>query len=182
MNNKSTIAAFLLTVGGVLASALFAPSLAMSAEAIAAQQIQPAERNKQIVDEAFDRWEKGNGRFFDEVLASDVVWTINGSGPSAGTFEGRANFIGRAVRPFASRLSTPVRPIARKVWAQGDDVIINWEGEGVARDGLPYRNSYVWILRMQGGRAVEVSAYLDLVPYDDVLRRIPAPEAQEERS
>lgn len=182
MSNKSITAAFILTVGDVFASALSVSTFAMSAETNSPQQVQLAERNRQIVNDAFDRWGKGNGRFFDEVLASDVVWTINGSGPSAGTFEGRANFIAGAVQPFVSRLSTPVRPIEWKVWAQGDDVIINWEGEGEARDGLPYGNSYVWILRMQGGRAVEVSAYLDLVPYDDVLRRIPAPELQEERT
>jgi uncharacterized protein len=44
----------------------------------------------------------------------------------------------------------------------------------VAKDGKPYRNSYLWIFRMQGGRAIEVTAYLDLAPYDDVLRRVPA--------
>ncbi|MHC2636511.1 ketosteroid isomerase-like protein [Bradyrhizobium liaoningense] len=30
-------------------------------------------------------------------------------------------------------------------------------------------------MRMQDGKAAEVTAYLDLVPYDDVLRRIPSP-------
>lgn len=146
------------------------------AEAMAAQEASHT-RNKRIVDAAFDRWTAGGSSFFDEVLAPDVVWTIEGSGPSAGTFKGRDVFVERAVRPFTSRLSTTVRPVSRQVWADGDHVIINWEGEGVARDGAAYRNSYVWIFRMEGGKAVEVKAFLDLAPYDDVLRRIP-PSAQ----
>jgi hypothetical protein len=29
---------------------------------------------------------------------------------------------------------------------------------------------------MRNGKAVEVNAFLDLAPYDDVLRRIPEPD------
>lgn len=57
-------------------------------------------------------------------------------------------------------------------------MIVNWEGAGTAQDGQPYANSYAWILRMQDGQAVEVTAFLDLVPYDDVLRRIPTPRPE----
>lgn len=39
---------------------------------------------------------------------------------------------------------------------------------------MPYRNSYVWIFRMAGQRATEVIAFLDLIPYDDVLQRVSA--------
>jgi ketosteroid isomerase-like protein len=136
-----------------------------------------SQRNKQIVAAAFDRWTAGGSDFFNEMLSANVVWTIEGTGPSAGTYQGRDELIARAVRPLASRLSTPVRPVSKRIWADGDHVIINWAGEGVARDGRPYRNSYVWIFRMAGGKAAEVNAFLDLTAYDDVLRRIPAADA-----
>lgn len=58
------------------------------------------------------------------------------------------------------------------IWAEGDDVVVHWDGTATAADGAPYRNSYVWIMRMQNLQAVEVTAFLDLVPYDDVIRRI----------
>lgn len=133
------------------------------------------EANKLIVTDAFDRWAAGGTTFFNDLLHEDVVWRIKGSGPSAGEFRGRDVFLDRAVRPFASRLSTPVRPTTVRIFADGDHVIAHWEGSGVARDGRPYANSYAWILLMQDGKAAEVTAYLDLAPYDDVLRRIPAP-------
>ena len=131
-------------------------------------------RNENIIRQAFSRWAAGGTAFFDEVLTPDVVWTIKGSGPSAGVFRGRRNFIARAVTPFASRLSQGVRPTVHNVWSKGDTVAVHWDGEATARDGRPYRNSYVWIFRMRGDQAAEVTAYLDLVPYDDVLRRVPA--------
>jgi len=68
-----------------------------------------------------------------------------------------------------------VRPVSKRIWADGEHVIIHWEGEAVARDGKPYRNRYAWIFRMAGGRAIEATAFLDLAPYDDVIRRIPEP-------
>ena len=132
--------------------------------------------NKQVVAEAFHRWAAGGTSFFNDVLAENVVWRIKGSSPSAGEFRGRQAFLEQAVRPFATRLSTFVRPTSVRVWADGDHVIAQWDGSGVARDGKGYSNSYAWIFRMHDGKATEVTAFLDLVPYDDVLRRIPAPQ------
>ena len=136
------------------------------------------DNNKRVVAEAFDRWAAGGTSFFNDVLAENVVWKIEGSTRSAGEFHGRDSFLDRAVRPFAMRLSTPVRPTVVRVWADGDHVIAHWQGSGVARDGRGYSNSYAWIFRMHDGKATEVTAFLDLAPYDDVLQRIPAPQQQ----
>ncbi|TQU22141.1 ketosteroid isomerase, partial [Xanthomonas perforans] len=46
-----------------------------------------------------------------------------------------------------------------------------WEGVATLRDGGSYRNRYAWIMRMAGGKAVEVNAFLDLPVYDAVLQR-----------
>lgn len=159
--------------GCVTAVIFTASSLTTAAPCGQASSVQ--DDNKRIVIDAFDRWAQGGTTFFNDLLHDDVVWRIKGSGPSAGEFRSRDVFVDRAVRPFASRLSTPVRPTAVKIFADGDHVIAHWEGSGVARDGRPYANSYAWILLMQDGKAAEVTAYLDLSPYDDVLRRIPLP-------
>lgn len=132
------------------------------------------QRNKESVGKAFAAWAAGGQTFFDDMLAPDVVWTIKGSGPSAGVHRGKQALIEGAVKPLSTRLQRQIRPTIRNLWADGDRVIIEWDGEAVANDGKPYRNSYLWIFRMRGGRATEVTAYLDLAPYDDVLRRVPA--------
>ena len=131
------------------------------------------ERNRQFIAQAFNQWAQGGRTFFTDVLAPDVIWTIKGTSPSAGTYRGRDDFLKRAVQPFAKRLASPVRPTVTDIWAEGDDVVVHWDGTATAADGAPYRNSYVWIMRMRNLQAVEVTAFLDLVPYDDVIRRIP---------
>ena len=140
----------------------------------ASQQMQE-QRNREAVAAAFDRWAAGGSGFFEEILSPDVVWTIPGTSPAAGTYNGRDDFIARAVAPFARRLSAGVKPSVRNIWADGDHVIIHWDGAGTARDGQPYRNSYAWIFRMKDGKAAEVTAFLDLAPYDAVMRRVPLP-------
>lgn len=161
----------------VLASAAFIQPPAMAGDPPPTVKTDAAEtaRNRQAVAAAFDRWAAGGSDFFAEMLAPDVVWTIAGSSASSGTYRGLEDFRTRAVLPFTSRLRTPVRPTSRTVWADGDHVITHWLGEAVAGDGLPYRNRYVWIFRMCDGKAVEVTAFLDLAPYEDVIRRVPAP-------
>jgi uncharacterized protein len=137
------------------------------------------EHNRQFIAQAFEQWSKGGRTFFQDVLTPDVVWTIKGTSPAAGTYRSRQDFLDGAVKPFADRMATAVRPSVRNLWAEGDHVIVYWDGDGTAADGEPYHNSYVWIFRMVNQRAVEVVAFLDLVPYDAVVTRVPAAKSGE---
>jgi ketosteroid isomerase-like protein len=141
--------------------------------ALAKPDAATTERNKQFITQAFQHWAEGGGTFFQDVLSPDVVWTIKGTSPTAGTYRGRDVFIEQAVAPFAARLSSFVKPTVNDIWADGNDVVVYWDGAGVAADGAPYNNSFVWIFRMQDLRATEVIAFLDLTQYDAVIKRIP---------
>jgi len=162
--------------GTVLLGLTAAPTNAQTSEQ-SAISVAPSstDRNRQIIQDGFHRWATEGVSLFGDILSPDIVWTIEGSGPSAWVFRGRDEFVERAVRPFQSRLSRPVRPVSHSIWADGDHVIVYWKGEGTARDGQSYHNAYAWIFHMRDGKAVEVTAFLDLVPYDAVLNRVPAP-------
>lgn len=141
------------------------PVLAKSDDAITQQ-------NKQFIAQAFQQWADGGGTFFHDVLSTDVVWTIKGTGPAARTYHGRNEFLQQAVAPFAARLSSFVKPTVNNIWAEGNNVIVYWGSAGLAKDGKPYNNSFVWIFKMEQMRAVEVIAFLDLTQYEDVINRI----------
>ncbi len=166
---------FRLTLVGwtVIAMTVLWPQMAT-----ASTNVETAARNKRVVIEAFDRWAAGGTTFFTDLLAPEVVWTVEGSGANAGTHYGRDALMDRAVRPLAARLSEPIKPVSTRVWTDGDHVIVNWDGVARARDGLAYTNRYVWIMRMQDGKAIEVNAFLDLARFDDVLRRVPSATPQ----
>lgn len=135
-----------------------------------------ATQNKAIVREAFDGWRDG-GNIFTELLAPDVVWTIHGSGPTAGTYHGLEDLVDRALAPLVTRLTGPVVPEVHDIFADGDTVIVRFDGSATTTSGAPYRNQFVWIFRMSEGSVVEAEGFLDLVAYQEVVENN-APRAQ----
>lgn len=131
-------------------------------------------RNAAAVRQAFEEWRAG-GSVFD-LLAPDVVWTIHGSGPVAGTYRGVDDFLERASAPLVSRLATPITPNVHHVSAADDRVIIRFDGVATTTSGTPYRNQFVWIFRMEDGTVVEAEAFLDLVAYQEVVDNNPPRE------
>nr|WP_234896479.1 nuclear transport factor 2 family protein [Sinorhizobium meliloti] len=99
-------------------------------------------QNRATVRAAFEKWRAG-GNIFAELLAPDVVWTIHGSGPVGGTYRGVEDFVELASTPLISRLATPLVPRVHHVWADGDTVIIRFDGSATTTSGAPYRNKFV---------------------------------------
>jgi uncharacterized protein len=126
-------------------------------------------QNEEIVRNAFDTWTEGT-YIFDQILAPDVVWTIHGSGPVAGTYTSMEDFVKRASVPLVSRLATPLIPEVHDLWAIGDTVIIRFDGSATTTSGAPYVNQFVWIFRMENGLVTEAEAFLDLMAYEEVVK------------
>ncbi len=129
--------------------------------------------NKQLIQRAFDQWAAGTGNFFD-LLADDVQWTITGSSVYSKTYSGKQQFLAEAAAPLTVRLATPLVPTVRNLYADGDVVVAVWDGVATAKDGQPYRNTYCWAMTLKTDRITHATAFLDLIPYLDVLRRVPA--------
>lgn len=125
-------------------------------------------QNKTIVRQAFEKWRAG-GNLFAELLARDVIWTIHGSDPVAGTYRSVEDFVARASAPLINRLATPLVPEVHNIWADGDMVIVRFDGSATTNSGAPYNNQFVWIFRMKNGSVVEAEAFLDLTAYRKVV-------------
>ena len=131
-----------------------------------------AEQNKKIVRDCFDAWSQGTGGPFD-LLADDAVWTIEGRSIAAKTYVGRKAFINDVVRPMNARIRDRLKPKVRSICADGDTVVIFFDGEATARDGKPYTNTYFWQFEMQGGKVVRASAMYDSIAFNDLWTRVP---------
>jgi uncharacterized protein len=139
------------------------------ADAQATQMIE--QRNKATVQQSFDQWRNGTGSVFD-LLAPDVTWTITGTGATAGTYRSRQALLDQVVSPTSARLSTPIVPTVRGIWADGDMVIVLWDGEATARDGRAYRNTYTWYFRMKDDQVIEAIAFLDMSKFTELWTRV----------
>lgn len=132
------------------------------------QQASAEAQNKAIVRQAFEKWRAG-GNVFAELLAPDIVWTIHGSGPVAGTYRSLNDFVERASAPLVTRLATPITPDVQSILADGDLVSVRFNGSATTTSGAPYRNQFVWLFRMKDGLVVEAEAFLDLAAYQQVV-------------
>ena len=57
--------------------------------------------------------------------------------------------------------------------SEGDQVVVFFDAEGVARDQIPYRNTYAWFLTLYAGQIVRASAFFDSIAFNDLWERVP---------
>jgi ketosteroid isomerase-like protein len=135
------------------------------------------EANRETIRRAFAAWQE-RGAPIADVFAPDMVWRVEGHSRAAGEYADRQDFIDRVLTPFGARFARsdePFRPVAiRSVHADGDTVIVLWDGRGVANDGEPYTNSYAWFMRMREGLVVDGTAFFDSIHFDELWERVPA--------
>lgn len=134
-----------------------------------------AATNKAIVEQSFDAWRNGTGSPFD-LLAENATWTIVGKSVASKAYESREAFMREVIRPFNARMSVPLKPEMRQLYADGDTVIAFFDAHGTARDGQPYANTYAWFLTMRDEKIVKAFAFFDSVDFNEFWARVvPAP-------
>ena len=51
-------------------------------------------------------------------------------------------------------------------------MIVIWDGRGIASDGRPYENSYAWIMKLDGGKVIDGTAFYDSISFNDLWVRV----------
>ncbi|MCS4241427.1 ketosteroid isomerase-like protein [Rhizobium sp. BIGb0125] len=155
----------------IIATLAFAASSA-HANAGTAVSTDVTARNETIVKQAFEDWAERGGAF-TRVVSPDVEWTVRGSGPYSRTYSGLDSFVNDASAPVLSRLSTPLKPVVKKIWAVDDDVIVRFDASATTTTNDTYSNEYLWILTMKDGLVVKSEAFLDMGLYQDLVDGAP---------
>jgi len=117
--------------------------------------------NKAIIQRVFDELAAGNGRPFIDALGEDILWRIIGSTDWSGTWEGKAAVRERLLEPLFAQFATRYRNMAVRLIAEDDYVVIECRGDVTTTDGRPYRNTYCYVCRIDGGKVRELTEYCD---------------------
>ena len=120
-----------------------------------------AAENKQLMQHIFSEMSKGNPLPFIEGLADDVRWTITGTTPWSKTYEGKQSVLKELLGQLNASLEGPIRLTAQRFIAEDDYVVVEARGDSTTKAGVPYNNNYCFVVRLAGGKAVEVKEYLD---------------------
>ncbi len=123
---------------------------------------------------AFEAWRAGTGRT-TETFAPDMVWRIEGHSLASREYTSAQEFIDELLAPFGARFhpaSRFGRAEIRTVLADGDTVVVLWNGHGVANDGQAYDNSYAWLMRMRDGKVIDGTGFYDSISFNDLWNRV----------
>ena len=67
----------------------------------------------------------------------------------------------------------PFRPVTiRGIYADGDTVIVVWDGEGTTTAGTTYRNTYAWFMTVRGGEVVDGTVFYHSVACNELWENV----------
>jgi ketosteroid isomerase-like protein len=136
------------------------------------------EANRETIRRALEAWQEGTSAITD-VFAREMVWRIEGHSVASKEYATKQEFIDEVLAPFGARFSAGERfrpATIRSIHADGDTVIVLWDGHGIANDGQPYENSYAWFMTLRDGKVVDGTAFYDSISFNDLWTRV-APES-----
>ena len=119
------------------------------------------EDNRKVMQDAVERWRAGDGGAIFRLLDDEVQWTVTGTTPISRRYTSRRDFVDNALKPLSALLDGAIDPTVINVLADGDQVVLQWDGSAKTKGGMPYMNRYCWVMRFTDGKVVEGLAYLD---------------------
>jgi ketosteroid isomerase-like protein len=120
-----------------------------------------AQENKHVVRKFFEAGNAGDMDTVMSLIADDVVWTDIGTTSLSGTYRGKTDLTERLLGPLFGRLKSGINMQLQRLIAEDDYVVAQTSGRAETLEGVPYNNTYCWIIRIRGGQFAEVTEFLD---------------------
>lgn len=126
-----------------------------------------SEQNKKVVLAFIDAMGRGDASAAAPCLDPDAFTLAKGFGKFAGVR--RYDTIVGTIGALQVLVPTGLCPRVDTVTAEGDRVIVEWEGNAETSDGKPYCNQYCMVFTLRDGRIKQVNEYFCTLLADQVL-------------
>ena len=133
-----------------------------------------SEQNKQVVLNFINAMGKGDAEEAAPCLAPDAFTLAKGFGKFAGVRQ--HDLILATIGAFRKLVPEGMQPVIQSVTAEGDRVVVEFEGNATLSNGASYCNQYCMVFTLQGGRIKQVSEYFCTILADEVLFPLVAAE------
>jgi uncharacterized protein len=117
--------------------------------------------NSEIVAAAFEKMAEGDPSLYLDIIHDDFRYEFVGASTWGGTYNGKADFRQNFGRILMERVTPPLRLKTQRILESGDHVILEVAGANTTRDGRDYNNRLCMIMRMAGGKIIEITEYCD---------------------
>lgn len=136
-----------------------------------------SEANKQTALKFLEAMSEGDAEGQAACLAPDAFTITKGFGAVSGQ-RNRETMLA-TVEAFRDVVPTGFRPKIEKVVAEGDTVVVEWEGNAELSNGTPYCNQYVFIFTFENGKIRQLNEYFCTVLADRTIMPLLAAMGEE---
>ncbi len=128
------------------------------------------EENKDLAVRTWQAFVKGDIKAAFANMSDDITWLIPGNIPTlSGLRKGKGSvldFARAAAKVFPGGLQTEIK----KVYGDGNTVIVEMTNRGRMAGDKPYENQYCFIFEIEGGKVRHVREYVDTQKVIDLLK------------
>ena len=136
-----------------------------------------SEANKQVALDFLNAMSDGDAEAMERCLAPDAVTYTKGFGQVSG-WRDRETMLATTAA-FREIVPTGFRPKIEKVVAEGDTVVLEFEGNAVLANGTPYCNQYVFVFSFADGKISQLNEYFCTVLADQAILPLLAQKGEE---
>ena len=133
-----------------------------------------SEQNKQVVLNFINAMGKGDAEEAAPCLAPDAFTLAKGFVKFAGVRQ--HDLILATIGAFRKLVPEGMQPVIQSVTAEGDRVVVEFEGNATLSNGASYCNQDCMVFTLQGGRIKQVNEYFCTILADEVLFPLVAAE------
>ena len=126
-----------------------------------------SEHNKQLVLKFIEAMGASDAESAAPCLAKDAFTLAKGFSKFAGIR--RYETIVGTINAFKKIVPTGLRPTVHTVTAEGERVVVEFEGDAVTCEGKPYCNQYCMVFTVRDGKIKQVNEYFCTKLADEVL-------------
>lgn len=126
-----------------------------------------SEHNKQVVVRFIEAMGRSDAETAAACLAPDATTVAKGFGKFAGVRH--YDVIVGTIAAFKQLVPTGLSPTIHTVTAEGDRVVVEFEGHATLANGKSYNNQYCMVFTLREGRIEQVNEYFCTLLADEVL-------------
>jgi uncharacterized protein len=139
--------------------------------------MQMSEANKQVALKFLEAMDNGDAELMASCITEDAETITKGFAGVSGRRD-RATMLATTAA-FLEVVPTGFRPTVHKVIAEGDTVVLEFEGNAELSNGEPYCNQYVFVFTFRDGKIARLHEYFCTVLADQRIMPLLAAKGEE---
>lgn len=128
-----------------------------------------AEQNKELVTKTWSAFGSGDLKTAFANMSDNVSWLVPGSMPGVSGLKRGKDEITKFVSGIGTTFPEGLKSEFRKVYCDGDTVVVELTNRGKTARGKQYENEYCFIFEIEDGKIRRIREYVDTQKAKELL-------------